>query len=82
MRRAAALLRRAERPVLLVGSQALLSPGEAPRLAEAVGGLGVPVYLSGMARGLLGAGHRLQFRHRRSEALREADLVILAGVPV
>ena len=79
--RAATLLRRAERPVLLVGSQALLSPGEAPRLAEAVGGLGVPVYLSGMARGLLGAGHRRQLRHRRREALREADLVILAGVP-
>ena len=43
--------------------------------------VGVPVYLSGMARGLLGAGHRLQLRHRRQEALREADLVILAGVP-
>ncbi len=79
--RAATLLRRAERPVLLVGSQALLSPGEAPQLADAVGALGVPVYLSGMARGLLGAGHRLQLRHRRREALREADLVILAGVP-
>jgi acetolactate synthase-like protein len=81
VKRAAALLRRAERPVLLVGSQALLSPGEAPRLTEAVAALGVPVYLSGMARGLLGADHPLQLRHRRREALREADLVILAGVP-
>jgi acetolactate synthase-1/2/3 large subunit len=41
----------------------------------------VPVYLSGMARGLLGPGHPLQMRHRRKEALREADLVILAGTP-
>ena len=79
--RAAALLRRAERPVLLVGSQALLSPGEAPALAESVAALGVPVYLSGMARGLLGRSHPLQSRHRRKEALREADLVVLAGVP-
>jgi acetolactate synthase-1/2/3 large subunit len=79
--RAAALLRRAERPVLLVGSQALLTPGEAPELAAAVAALGVPVYLSGMARGLLGPSHPLQSRHRRKEALREADLVILAGVP-
>jgi acetolactate synthase-1/2/3 large subunit len=53
----------------------------APALAEAVGALGLPVYLSGMARGLLGASHPLQLRHRRREALREADLVILAGLP-
>jgi acetolactate synthase-1/2/3 large subunit len=46
-----------------------------------VGALGLPVYLSGMARGLLGASHPLQLRHRRKDALREADLVILAGVP-
>lgn len=34
-----------------------------------------------MARGLLGAGHRLQMRHGRKAALKDADLVILAGVP-
>jgi acetolactate synthase-1/2/3 large subunit len=79
--RAAALLSRAERPVLLVGSQALLSATEADALADAVRALRVPVYLSGMARGLLGAGDPLQARHKRKEALREADLVILAGVP-
>jgi acetolactate synthase-like protein len=81
VRRAAVLLSRAERPVLLVGSQALLDPPGAEALAEAVRALGVPVFLSGMARGLLGAGDPLQMRHRRREALREADLVVLAGVP-
>ena len=81
VRRAAALLVRAERPVLLVGSQALLSATEADALADAVRALRVPVYLSGMARGLLGAGDPLQARHRRKEALREADFVMLAGVP-
>jgi acetolactate synthase-like protein len=81
VRRAAVLLSRAERPVLLVGSQALLSATEADALAGAVRALGVPVYLSGMARGLLGPRDPLQMRHRRKEALREADLVILAGVP-
>ena len=81
VRRARKLLASAERPVLLVGSQALGTPGEATLLAAAVGSLGIPVYLSGMARGLLGAAHPLQLRHRRKEALREADLVILAGVP-
>ena len=43
--------------------------------------LGIPVYLSGMARGLLGREHALQMRHARRNALREADCVILAGVP-
>jgi acetolactate synthase-1/2/3 large subunit len=81
LRRAASLLARAERPVLLVGSQALSSATEAPALAEAVGALGIPVYLSGIARGLLGPAHALQLRHGRRQALREADLVLLAGVP-
>ncbi|MFI5007799.1 MAG: thiamine pyrophosphate-binding protein [Solirubrobacterales bacterium] len=75
------LLARAERPVLLIGSQAMISAGEASALALAVVALGLPVYLSGMARGLLGPSHPLQLRHKRKEALREADLVILAGTP-
>jgi len=74
-------LLRAERPMILVGSQALLAALQAPALARAVERLGVPVYLSGMARGLLGANHPLQMRHKRREALREADFVLLAGVP-
>ena len=40
----------------------------------------MPVYLSGMARGLLGRDHDAWFRHKRKQALREADLVVLAGV--
>jgi len=81
LRRAAVLLSRSTRPVLLVGSQAMLSPAEAGALADAVRALGVPAYLSGMARGLLGAADPLQMRHARKEALRAADLVVLAGVP-
>lgn len=79
--RAAARLRGSRRPVLLIGSQALLEPTGVGQLADAVSQLAIPVYLSGLARGLLGREHRLQLRHRRREALREADLVILAGVP-
>lgn len=81
IRRAAEKLRQAEHPLLLVGSQALLEAPQAPRLAESLQKLGVPVYLSGMARGLLGKDHPLQMRHQRRQALKEADLVILAGVP-
>ncbi len=79
----------ASRPVLLVGSQAMLEAGSTGRagdqpaaaLAAAVARLGMPVYLSGMARGLLGRDHPHQMRHKRRKALAEADLVILAGVP-
>ncbi|MDZ7359898.1 MAG: thiamine pyrophosphate-binding protein [candidate division KSB1 bacterium] len=79
--KAAEKLQRAERPVLLVGSQALLEASEAAQIAAALERLGIPVYLSGMARGLLGKQHPLLMRHKRREALKEADLVILAGVP-
>src|SRR5262245_16372538 len=73
-------LRSAQRPLLLVGSQALLDVPAAHEVARAVERLGLPVYLSGMARGLLGQEHPLQMRHQRRAALKEADLVILAGV--
>ena len=71
----------AQRPLLLVGSQALLDVAHASDLAQALETIGAPVYLSGMARGLLGRDHALQLRHKRREALREADFVLLAGVP-
>lgn len=79
--KAARLLERAQRPILMVGSQALLEATAVPELVDAVESLGIPTYLSGMARGLLGAGHELQLRHKRGKALAEADLVVLAGVP-
>ena len=79
--RAADALARAERPLIVIGSQALLVAGEARRIADAVTRLQIPVYLSGMARGLLGPEHPLQMRHARRTALRAADCVLLAGVP-
>jgi thiamine pyrophosphate-dependent acetolactate synthase large subunit-like protein len=71
----------AERPLLVVGSQAVVNAEHADAVAEAIGSLNMPVYLSGMARGLLGSAHPLHRRHQRRKALKEADLVILAGVP-
>ncbi len=80
--RAAKLLRGAKKPVVVVGSQATVrGPDETKRLAAALERIGAPVYLSGMARGLLGATHPLLCRHKRTQALREADVVVLAGVP-
>ncbi|MDE2299549.1 MAG: thiamine pyrophosphate-binding protein, partial [Burkholderiales bacterium] len=78
---AAAALATAQRPLIVIGSQAMVDATHAGRLADAVERLGVPVYLSGMARGLLGREARLQMRHARRQALRESDCVLLAGVP-
>jgi thiamine pyrophosphate-dependent acetolactate synthase large subunit-like protein len=71
----------AERPIMVCGSQALARAGDADLVRDAIIKLGIPVYLSGMSRGLLGAEHPLLFRHRRRDAIKGADLVMLAGVP-
>ena len=79
--RAAGMIAGARKPLMVLGSQAMLHPAEAQRLSAAIRTIGVPVYLTGMARGLLGKNDPLQFRHHRKEALREADVVLLAGIP-
>ncbi|HET7729423.1 MAG TPA: thiamine pyrophosphate-binding protein [Usitatibacter sp.] len=79
--KAAEALVTAERPLMVIGSQALLDAPRADEVAAAVESLGIPAYLSGMARGLLGRASPLQMRHARREALRESDCVVLAGVP-
>ena len=78
---AAAALTQAKRPLAIIGSQTLAAGVNPVLAAAAIQRLGVPVYLSGMARGLLGQNGPLQLRHQRREALKEADCVILAGVP-
>ena len=74
-------LSKCSKPVLVVGSQATLEPEEIEQLCGAVRKLGLPTYLGGMARGLLGKDDPLQLRHKRGKALKEADLVIVAGFP-
>jgi thiamine pyrophosphate-dependent acetolactate synthase large subunit-like protein len=78
---AARSLARASRPLAVVGSQTLAAREDTTRIAVAISQLGIPTYLSGMARGLLGRDHPLQLRHQRRQALREADCVILVGGP-
>jgi acetolactate synthase-like protein len=79
--KAAEALRTAKQPVIVIGSQALVGVKDPGRLARAIGTLGAPVFLGGMARGLLGRTHELQLRHNRGAALKEADVVIICGFP-
>ncbi len=73
----------ARKPVLVVGNQAMvnMTPARAAELADAVRKLGIPTFLGGSARGLLGRHSDIQFRHKRSAALKEADVVLVAGFP-
>ncbi len=77
----ASLLQEAERPALVIGSQALVNCRNPEPLANAVRSLRIPTWLGGTARGLLGRHNETQFRHKRGAALKEADLVIVAGFP-
>lgn len=79
--KAVELIAVSQKPVLIVGSQAMLNAAEIEKLTGAVESLSIPVFLAGMARGLMGRQHPLQRRHQRKKALKRADLVILAGMP-
>lgn len=79
VQRCVEILSRAKRPLLVLGSQALLPPTPANKLRAAVETLGVPCFLGGMSRGLLGRNHPLHIRQNRSAALKKADVVVLAG---
>ena len=79
--RAVALLRDAERPVIMAGTNLYWGHGEHAlrALAEACG---IPVFLNGLARGCLAADHPLFYSRARSAGLKGADVAIVAGVPM
>ena len=78
--RAAELLRAAERPVFLVGSQLRWSP-KREAVKRAADAFEAPFYLNGMARGALPYEHRGLFSRSRKFALAQADCVFVFGTP-
>jgi acetolactate synthase-1/2/3 large subunit len=76
-----ALLRGAERPVALVGSQLFWSRRREayPTFVET---FGLPVYLNGQARGTLPPDDPHWFSQTRKDALRRADVVLIFGTPL
>jgi acetolactate synthase-1/2/3 large subunit len=77
----AALLRSAERPVILAGGTVWWARAEAELLALAET-VDAPVVLNGMGRGMLPPEHRLFASRARATALGEADLVLVVGTPL
>jgi acetolactate synthase-1/2/3 large subunit len=78
---ASGLLDQANRPVIVAGGGVYWARAERAlhRLAEEAA---VPIIMNGMGRGTLPADHQLAVSRARSFALREADLVLVAGTPL
>ena len=78
---AAAILREAERPVIMAGTGLYWGRGEA-QLLELAEELRIPVFLNGLGRGCVPADHELFFTRIRSRALAEADVALVIGAPL
>jgi acetolactate synthase I/II/III large subunit len=78
--RAAALIARAERPVLVAGSDVWWN-GAWDALRRCVEELRVPTFVNGMGRGCLPADHELAFARTR-RFLKQADVVVVVGTPL
>src|SRR4051794_36439291 len=78
---AIALLKQAERPVIMAGTGLYWAHGEEAlqRLADE---LDIPVFLNGLARGCVPADHRCFFSRARSTGLKGADVALVIGVPM
>ena len=81
MERVGALLRDAERPVIMAGAGLYWGRGEESLRALAEE-LRIPVFLNGLARGCLPADHELAFSRARSTGLRGADVALVIGAPL
>lgn len=79
--RIAGLLARAERPVIVLGTDVWADHAEAAalRLVEAAR---IPAITNGMGRGIVPGGHPLLVTKARGAALGGADLVVVVGTPL
>ncbi len=78
---AAEILRGAERPVIMAGTGLYFAHGENALRALAEE-LRIPVFVNGLGRGCMPADHELYFSRARGKGLKEADIAIVAGVPM
>jgi len=76
--KAAALLARAQRPVIIAGSDVYAGDAVAA-LREAAEVLHIPVFTNGMGRGSLPPEHPLAFSKARRGAFRGADVIAVVG---
>jgi acetolactate synthase-1/2/3 large subunit len=78
--RLADILVKAERPVVLYGSQVWASRGHEEAIAL-VRALDIPAYFNGASRGLLPPGDPHHFDRTRREGFDKADVILIVGTP-
>jgi acetolactate synthase-1/2/3 large subunit len=74
------ILVKAERPVVLFGSQVWTSRGHEEAIAL-VRALDIPAYFNGASRGLLPPGDPHHFDRTRREGFDKADVILIVGTP-
>ena len=79
--RAAQIIAAAERPALIVGTDAYWARAEGA-LQRAAEALRIPVFMNGMGRGLLAPDHELAFNRTRGLLKDEADAIVVVGTPL
>jgi len=81
LEQAAQLLREAERPVLVIGSDTWAGGAE-EAVRDFVRQWRIPVIANGMGRGIVPPEDPLLVTRARSTAFKDADLVVVAGAPL
>ncbi|MEO6196674.1 MAG: acetolactate synthase [Dehalococcoidia bacterium] len=79
--KAAEVLRKSERPVIMGGSAVYWSQAH-EELREFAEMLRAPVYLNAMGRGSISQEHELFYNRSRRDALSKADAVVVIGTPM
>jgi acetolactate synthase-1/2/3 large subunit len=81
VKKAADVLRKSERPVIMGGSAVYWSRAH-EELRDFAETLRAPVYLNAMGRGSISQEHELFYNRSRREALSKADAVVVIGTPM
>ena len=81
IQRVAGLIRDAQRPAVIAGGAVWWAHAE-DELRSFVEVAHLPTSVNGMARGMLPPGHPLFFSRARGQALGQADLILVVGVPL
>lgn len=78
--RLADILVKSKRPAVLFGQQVWMSSSSAEAI-EFVRALDIPAYLNGASRGMLPPGDPHHFDRTRSDAFKDADVILIVGTP-
>ncbi len=74
------ILVKAERPAVLLGQQVWASQGHQDAISF-VRSLDIPAYMNGASRGMLPQGDPHHFDRTRSDAFKNADVILIVGTP-